>query len=106
MLIHNASERTAISGSATGNFLLAQRGPTAERAFRRTELFIPEQPDILLQQRHPSVREFHALRVKFSRNYRRTVVPPVSIFILFPVRNIRNRQDACPTHFDFARRIL
>jgi len=49
------------------------------RAFHRTELFVSEQPDILLQLRHPSVREFHAFRVKFSRNSQNHVAADVSL---------------------------
>ena len=67
------------SDSATDNSLLAQRGPMLRRAFHRTELFVSEQPDILLQLRHPSVREFHAFRVKFSRNSQNHVAADVSL---------------------------
>jgi len=49
-----------VSVLATDNSDLAQAGPSPERAFRRTELFIFEECEKLLLRRPANAREFHA----------------------------------------------
>jgi len=61
LFVHIASERSVL---ATDNSDLAQAGPSPERAFRRTDLFIFEEREKVLLRQAAHAREFHASCVK------------------------------------------